>query len=196
MKPCTKCGQVKPLAEFHRKPSAGDGCTSKCKVCRNQESLAWHWANREKHLAMNKARYEGDPEKARARTAQWRAKNPEAARVALVEWRKKNRDHVRSEDAKRLKKWKASNRWVTNADSMRRYAAKGQAAPSWCDHAEVKAIYQRAHHLRQSGQDVQVDHLVPLRSPLVCGLHVPANLAIVPTEHNMKKGNRVWPEMP
>ena len=41
-----------------------------------------------------------------------------------------------------------------------------------------------------------VDHIVPLQSPLVCGLHVHDNLRVILAVDNASKANRHWPDMP
>lgn len=38
--------------------------------------------------------------------------------------------------------------------------------------------------------------IVPLKSALVCGLHVEHNLQVIPKTENLKKFNSVWPGMP
>ena len=43
---------------------------------------------------------------------------------------------------------------------------------------------------------MHVDHIVPLQSALVCGLHCEANLEIIPGAANEAKKNYWWPDMP
>ena len=42
----------------------------------------------------------------------------------------------------------------------------------------------------------EVDHIVPIKSKIVCGLHTEQNLRIVPRRVNRSKNNRYWPQMP
>lgn len=85
----------------------------------------------------------------------------------------------------------------------RRYAAKAaergaekrlqqkRAVPAWADRNAIMAIYREARAL-----GVHVDHVVPIKSPLVCGLHWEGNLQLLPAIDNIRKGNRRWPDMP
>lgn len=81
--------------------------------------------------------------------------------------------------------------------SVKYYKKLYQAWPEWCsEHRGYKEIYQLAKYLRQQGFDVHVDHIVPISHDLVCGLHVPWNLIIMPRECNENKSNGYWPDIP
>lgn len=56
--------------------------------------------------------------------------------------------------------------------------------------AQLKAIYESAK------DNEEVDHIVPLKHPLVSGLHVPNNLEPIDKKENQKKSNNHWPDMP
>lgn len=72
-----------------------------------------------------------------------------------------------------------------------------QATPTWVDQESIRGVYEAAASLtRGFGVDYHVDHIVPLRSKLVCGLHVRDNLRVVLAEVNLRKSNRRWPDMP
>ena len=69
--------------------------------------------------------------------------------------------------------------------------------PPWADPVALRAIERERRRLsRITGMSWSIDHIVPLNHPLVCGLHTPANLALVPMVENLLKGNRWWPDMP
>ena len=69
------------------------------------------------------------------------------------------------------------------------------ATPPWADFTEIRSVYHLAYDLSQStGILHNVDHIVPLNHPRVCGLHVHWNLRAIPAGPNMSKGNYWCPE--
>ena len=51
MKRCKKCGETKPLTEFHQATGMRDGYRSECKECSRAIRRAWYVANREHAIA-------------------------------------------------------------------------------------------------------------------------------------------------
>ena len=68
------------------------------------------------------------------------------------------------------------------------------AIPSWltkADLVKIRKVYAEARRrTRATGVKHQVDHVIPLRNPNVCGLHVLSNLKITTKAANAAKGNR------
>ncbi len=78
-----------------------------------------------------------------------------------------------------------------NASSTKRAEALRQRTPPWADLDAIEAIYIEARMISaETGLPHHVDHEVPLQGKLVSGLHVPANLRILPARENVKKSNR------
>lgn len=71
-----------------------------------------------------------------------------------------------------------------------------RATPPWADMVQIKPFYDQAHQMtRETGELYVVDHIVPKINPLVCGLHVAANLRVIHWRENTFKGNNWWPDM-
>lgn len=80
---------------------------------------------------------------------------------------------------------------------MRRYAAKKHATPSWANATYIMDMYLIARICTEAtGVKYQVDHIVPLRSKKVCGLHVEHNLQVITGADNHAKNNLLWSDMP
>lgn len=95
------------------------------------------------------------------------------------------------------RKWDKLNPGKANAKTARRYASKVQATPAWRNEFFIEEAYDLAsRRTKIMGVKWHVDHIVPLRSSVVCGLHVEQNLQVIPAIVNQKKNNRYWPDMP
>lgn len=89
--------------------------------------------------------------------------------------------------------------WLDGEDARPYYVRLCQATPQWLTREQKRQfyrIYARMRRMRRSGRRVSVDHIVPLKNELVCGLNVPWNLEIIDESSNYSKGNRSWPDAP
>jgi excisionase family DNA binding protein len=78
----------------------------------------------------------------------------------------------------------------------RNNAAARRATPPWANDGKIRAVYAEARARTISeGIKYHVDHVIPLKHELVCGLHVEGNLAIIPATENLLKGNK-WRASP
>lgn len=81
--------------------------------------------------------------------------------------------------------------------SIRYYKKLYRAWPEWCaSHPGFRTVSQEWGRRLAAGQDVQIDHIVPICSNIVCGLHVPWNLQVISTGENLRKSNLWWPDHP
>jgi phosphate starvation-inducible protein PhoH len=91
--------------------------------------------------------------------------------------------------------WKQRNLLQVRADTKARRRKHRDATPKWLTRqqkSEIRRIYEIAITMsKTTGEQYVVDHIVPLRSPEVCGLHVPWNLRVITQEENLKKSNKI-----
>jgi hypothetical protein len=89
------------------------------------------------------------------------------------------------------------NKAVFIANAGVRRALKKKATVAWANKDEILKFYNQREKLSSETEIIyHVDHIVPLQSPLVCGLHNEFNLQILTAKENLSKCNRIWPDMP
>lgn len=69
-----------------------------------------------------------------------------------------------------------------------------RATPNWLTTGHKKQIAQIYLHAKDcqvvTGENYHVDHIIPLQGSNVCGLHVPWNLQVLPSDVNIRKNNK------
>lgn len=72
-----------------------------------------------------------------------------------------------------------------------------RATPKWVDQQKIRDLITEAAELTfDTGHLYVVDHIVPLESKLVCGLHWHVNMQVMHWKENAQKGAWTWPGMP
>lgn len=149
--------------------------------------------NLETVRARNLAYKRANIEKNRANAREWAQNNQEKNRIRARTWAEQNNARL----VARVRAYNKAHPELVRATRMAREASFQKACVKWGDSFFISEIYDLARlRTRMTGIQWQVDHIVPIRSEIVCGLHVSWNLAVVPAKINRRKSNRYWPDMP
>lgn len=206
MKTCAKCGDNKPFSLFSNSAASKDGKFRICKECdkllgakryadnsdrKKASAKAWHADNPERVKEIKSAYKERNKERLNAiereRQRIKRLADPEAARAKDAEVRAKDKEKILA----RAASWRARNIAHRSAYSAQKRAANAKATPKWANRFFIEEAYDLARRrTAATGVDWHVDHVIPLRSKLVCGLHVELNLQVITAKQNLRKHNK------
>ena len=167
--PCYVCKNRLQADLFYKTKGRSTGVSAACKKCAVKKSYEWNLKNKEKFLKIKKES---------AKKTGWQKK-----------WNEKNREYLNAY----MREWNSKNKRIHSSSQRRGYS---KVRPKWANNFYIKEIYDLCKlRSKLTGIKWNVDHIVPLTSELVCGLHVECNLQIITEIENKQKGNRYWPDM-
>jgi len=142
---------------------------------------AWREANKEKVKASNKSYREANKEKNKATKKAYYEANKEKLKASHKAYYEANKEELKAYRSHYAK----NNKGLINAYNSKRQADKIRATPLWANLEKIKEIYKNCP------KGYHVDHIIPLRSEYVCGLHVENNLQYLTATENLQKSNNI-----
>lgn len=107
-------------------------------------------------------------------------------RVAQRLFRERNPEYIRGKD----RRYRLQNPHQRAFREAKRRAIAKRATPKWANDFFMTEIYDLARlRTKLTGIKWHVDHIVPLKSDVVCGLHCEHNMRVVPAVVNLSKHN-------
>lgn len=200
LQPCSACNVEKPWSEFNKNATRLTGYNGVCKQCcalkdkkRREDRSArsepttqfrkcpcCNTTKPSESFWINKSTASGLSTYCKICTKAKREGkyDPDKTKVKNLVWRKNNRGRMKGYGIARAKQTRL-------------------ATPKWANMDKIEEVYKQRDALNLASNTVyHVDHIVPLKSKLVCGLHVEHNLQVLPELENKKKCNYFWPDMP
>ncbi len=174
-KPCSCCGG------FNRYISTGQ-----CPVCKKQRDKKYRVANLDKYAQYSQSWRKNNPDKATQLYNSWRNNNLDKSRQIYKRHYESNSNKI----IQRNKQWHKLNPDKAAMNAERRYINLKEAMPKWVNQKDIKIIYIKRNYLNTIwGTHFEVDHIIPITSKTVCGLHTEANLQLLDASLNGSKLN-------
>lgn len=219
---CNDCESIKPLEQFGNSKASKDGKRSQCKICNCNRAKKYvqenneevnkkkrerrkdpevkakeseyrkevYWNNREEDLARQREYRRVNHAQELERYRRYHRNNKQKELKYAAVYREVNRDY--RNEKRRIHRKEFPH--LANANTSKRRSQKIKATPSWANPASILCFYEHAVLMSKvTGIKHEVDHIIPLTSELVCGLHTENNLRVITKSENATKHNKFIP---
>ena len=118
-----------------------------------------------------------------------KSKHLSYSKLKILMLKNGNRE-LHDEENEKRRKW-LNNNGLGAAYQVKRRSTVILATPKWADKDKINEIYKlRLIKTNKENKIYHVDHIIPLKCKIVCGLHVHNNLRIVGQSANCRKSNK------
>lgn len=175
-KPCKKCGQLKPLDEFHRNSNIADGHKNSCKECESFFYKQYRLAN-PRILTLEQKQKQKERLRRLAKTPEFKAKKSK--------WYQENKEKVRQQ----TKDYRAARPGL-NAFYVRRYEAKRRGNGIYeITHKEIARLREaNCFYCGTNQEKITLDHVIPIK---LGGRHSIGNLVSACQPCNSSKQDKL-----
>jgi hypothetical protein len=177
MKKCSKCLKEKGLDCFYKRKHLKNSYYGDCILCRNLNDKQKY--NSEEKKLENSKYYKENKEKCNTASRNYQLKNKEILKEKAKLYVEKNREKIMIQKS---------------SQAIERRTQKITAGAKWLDKDLLKDILYKVQEIRNLNklgkEKYHLDHIIPLKHDLVCGLHVPWNLQILTQYENCYKSNK------
>lgn len=193
---CKECAKLRDRANYLKNKERRLAQSAARRVAKSDElkqyRRQYYLENKERVLAQCKEYREREDVKSQSSQ---RAKLYYEARSADIQAKRKTA-FLRDEDRQKRRAEYYKQHYEQNAHyytekTARRKRLQQAATPLWADLNAIRKIYLMAAKLSKAkGIQHHVDHIIPINGRNVCGLHVEANLQVLPAKVNLSKSNK------